>query len=128
MEITDFEITQNVESLVELNAALARRFTIDGAAVNSFWLTHKARFPALSILVRDDLASLWYSGDEDSPGFISWGSMSILSKEGQTVFYLRREPQTIPNQSIVPFIEASWAAEGFLRTKELPAAINWREL
>jgi len=127
LRIQDFENTRNADDVNELERALRVRH--DDA--NSFWLSHgKETKPALSILVRGDLAYLHYFPDDSHPGFSSIGAVRELKRDGTTTFFLDtpEQEQEIVNSSIVSFSEAVKVAKEFFISKDLPEAIKWFEL
>jgi hypothetical protein len=128
MTISDFDSTQNVETTDELRAVLAKRFEVDGALVNSFWIALGSAFPLMCIVVKDDLANVWYSDSEDSPGANSVGSVQGLPDGGGTRFYLDEERHWVPNESIITVSDAILAAEEFLLTGTRPKSLRWLDL
>lgn len=128
MTITDFKNTVEITTIKQLYEFLEKRYEVKDVVANSFWLTHDARFPALSILVRNNFASIWYSASEDSPGFNSIGTVANLKAGNDTMFYFRGGPQPVTNESIITFAEALKVAEEFLHSQELPKSIKWLQL
>jgi hypothetical protein len=128
MKVTEFEGTQDVGTIEELRAVLAKRFLIGGSQVNSFELSHDSQSPMMNILVKDGLASIWYTADEDSPGSNSVGSVEGVPKGEGTVFYFHGEREWVPNESIVSMSEASYAAEEFFASGTRPTSVRWLDL
>jgi hypothetical protein len=127
VRIQDFESTRNAKDVNELERALRSRH----GDANSFWLSHgEETKPALSILVRGDLAYLHYFPNDSHPGFASIGTVRELKPDHTTTFFLDTpdQEQEIMNNSIVSFSEAVQAAKAFFISKDLPAAIRWVEL
>jgi len=122
------DMNQNV--IVHDPSELARALTQKYGAVNHFWLFHEGKYPAMSILVKDDLASLHYFSKERVAGFRSVGHVPGLSNGGLTVFAMENPEQEerVPNEFVVPLSTALAAATDFLRSKERPSCVEWFEL
>ena len=117
----------DVRTAVELEELLARRYEIRGLRANSFWMCHEQDWPALGLLVRDDLAVLHYMGDgEGNDNFVSKGTTD--DGGGTTLFIFGGQDQPVENHQIIMFAEAVRAAKDFLAAKELPTSIEWDEL
>jgi hypothetical protein len=128
MEITDFECTQKANTIAELLEFLSRRYEIEGAQVNSFWMAHEDRYPCVGLLVRDDLASVDYMPDGSQPGYSSAGTQLGLKKGDTTMFYFQRERQPVLNDSIISIGEAMRIAQEFMLFQGLPKSIKWTKL
>jgi hypothetical protein len=125
MKFEDFDGMGEVRDAGELEAALAKRF---GAGVNEFWLSHNDRFPALSIWVKDDLATAHFFDKERDPGFRSVGT--VAGAGGSTLFCTEsiKHTESVPNRFVIPYALALAAAKEFLFDKRLPASIEWMRL
>lgn len=128
MRVSDNKATVEVHDDEELTAFLARRYQMDGAHVNSFWMSHAEEWPALGILARDDLACLDYMADSEGTAFTSQGEVPGLTKGGITEFRLDTQRQPVLNSKVVRFADAVRAAAEFLHAKELPGAVKWLRL
>jgi hypothetical protein len=127
MIIEDFKSANDLMNNAEIENALAKRY---GEGANEFWLSHAdGRFPAMSILVKGNVAALHYFSEDQNPGLISAGR-SDLEPNGSTIFYINteEEKQEIPNGMIVPFSLALEAAMEFFANKEPPRCIEWLAL
>jgi hypothetical protein len=127
MIIEDFKGTINSMNNAEIESALSNRY---GKGANEFWLSHSdGRFPAMSILVKGDIAALHYFPEDQNPGMTSVGK-GDLESNGTTIFYINseKEKQEIPNGMIVPFSLALKAAMEFSSNKEPPRCIKWLSL
>src|SRR5215469_4733343 len=124
MRIEDFKGTSDSTNSEEIEMALAKRY---GEGVNEFWLSHSdSRYPAMSILVKGDIAALHYFPNDQNPPMISVGKGGLTSG-GTTIFYINNEEekQEIPNDMIVSFSEALAAAKEFAAEKQPPRCIEW---
>jgi hypothetical protein len=128
MKVSDFENQYDVNTIAELRAVLAKRYPVDGHQANSFWLAHAAPFPLMSILVKDDVASVWYSENENNPGSNSTGTLSDMPRGENSAFYLNGERQWMPNESVISVSEAVQAAEEFFTAGTRPKSIAWLDL
>ena len=128
MKIEDFEGASDSMNDEDIERALAKRY---GEDVNEFWLSHaEGKFPAISILVKGDIAVLHYFPKDQSPGMTSIGEGVNLEAEGATIFCINAvdEEQQIPNRMAVHFSLALIAAKQFFVSKEPPSCINWLAL
>jgi hypothetical protein len=128
VEIRDFDSSSTVQAAEKLDSVLARRFEVEGSDANSFWLSHDDEYPCMLVLVRDGLATLWYTPHEGMPGFVSAGPSDHPAPDLKTTFYCDRQKQETPNRLVVTFPEALQAAHEFLRSPSLPASLRWIEL
>lgn len=126
MTVEDFEESREVHNEAELVSFLMRRY---GTGVNSFWL-FQDKFPAISMLVKGDEASLTYFPKEGHPGFRSVGHLKGLKSGESTTFFLDsiHQEQPMINDSILPFSAALQVAKEFLNANKLPTTIKWFEL
>jgi len=125
MKIESFGVVDEVQDPADLDAVLMRRCDPD---VNEFWLSHQDPFPAMSILVKGDLASLHYFAGEGEPGFRSIGT---ISKQDCVTLFCTESPKHIEpvlNKFVVSFTVALAAAKEFLRSRSLPRSVDWMEL
>ena len=125
MKVDDLAGVQEVCVASELSAALMRRH---GPSVNEFWLSHENKYPAMTIWVKDVVATLHYFPREGHPGFRSLGD--VAQAEQETVFCTESvwHTESVSNKFVVPFVVAMAAALEFLLSKELPRSVNWMEL
>lgn len=126
MFVRDNEVSIEVTTDKELDQFLTRRYEMDGVSVNSFWLTHVQEWPALSILIRDELACLDFM--DDGIAFTSQGEMTQLERNGMMEFKFESQRQPVPYSHIVSVAEAVRAAKEFLHTGDQPACIRWLKL
>lgn len=128
MRIADINGVYRADSIEELDAILMKRC----GDFNSFWLSHDDdAYPMLSLLVKNDLATLTYFPREFDAGFSSVGTVSELDREASTVFAIshnRADDLVVLNSAVLPFSTAVLVAREFFRAKDLPTAVEWREL
>jgi hypothetical protein len=119
----------DVSSEADVERILLKRY---GEGVNAFLLYHEPQKNLwLSILVKEQLANLNYFPDEkDHPGYATIGNIPSLPADGYTVFFMRslKEEEPVPNDAIVPFVDALAAAKEFLVNTALAPSIEWFEL
>ena len=128
MKISDFASVYETHSDPEIELVLSKRY---GDGVNELWLSNGTdKFPAISILVKGNLASLNYFPKPRDPGYRSAGPGLGLKPGGFTTFYINTptEEQDVLNDSIVLFSDALAAAKQFAISTALPTAIDWVEL
>jgi hypothetical protein len=125
MKIEDFDGMHEARDAAELEVVLMKRF---GPGVNEFWLSHNDRFPAMSIWVRNDLATLHFFEKERDPGYRSIGTLA--EEDGTTIFHTEsvKHKESVPNRFVVPYALALAAAKEFFSSKQLPASIEWMRL
>ena len=128
MKVSDFKNQYDVNTIEELRTVLATRYPVNGWHTNSFWLAHESRFPLMSILVKNEMASVWYSDAENDPGSNSVGTLPGLPREENPTFYLNGEQQQMPNESVITVREAMHAAEEFFSIGSRPRSIRWLDL
>ena len=128
MMIRDFDHECSVSSRDELVHILNRRRLIDGLAVNSYWTWHEDQAPLLSLVVRDGMACLWYTTDEQKPGFSSVGKVTALPDDGLTTFHLDGTEHVVSNQIVIPIDDALAVAMEFFGPADLPKGIAWNKL
>ena len=128
MNVWERNGNHEVRTADQLNAILLNRHRVDSASVNSFWLSHASRFPCMSIMVTDELATVWYAPKEGHAGYVSSTTIDTLEKGGVTLFDLDGQRQEVGNHMIVKWPEAVQAAREFLESSGLPHSIQWLEL
>jgi hypothetical protein len=126
MIIRDFEIQRAIGSVRDLEHFMAKRYRISGANVNSFWMRHETDYPALAILVRDDLAKADYLLPEG--GFASVGTVKSLKPGEMSIFCFDGMPQEVINDAVISCDAAVQIAKEFFSSKDLPSSIEWRKL
>jgi len=127
LRVQDFENTTHAASLRDVETAINKRF----GGVNSFWLSHDdEKSPALSMLVRDDLAYLLYFPNDSHPGFASVGDVTELKRGESTIFFLDtpQQEQEILNEFVIHFSKAVEVVKEFFASKDRPRTIQWFEL
>ena len=127
MNVADFNGEINISTESEFAAALGKRY---GNQANDFYLTYDGKdYPALQILIRDDLSYLYYYPYDGHAGFRSEGAKS---KEygSNTTFYLGSPTKEfeVLSDAVVPASEAIRAALEFFTSDKLPNAVRWFEL
>ncbi|HXA70012.1 MAG TPA: hypothetical protein VNW24_06160 [Stellaceae bacterium] len=130
MEVEDLSGTHSVHSIAQLEQLLGVRFKDQE---NEFWLrADKSDHPALSIMVKGDLAAIHYFPKEGHAGHVSIGGKMNLDAKKMTKFSIGSlDPGAtihVPNHLIVSFSEALEVAKEFFRSQELPRSIEWFEL
>jgi hypothetical protein len=128
LRIEDFGGSYYAATTAEVENALAKRY---GSGVNEVWLSHEGhKFPALSIVVNGELASLNYFPEEDHPGFVSSGNIDGMNQDGYTTFYINTpsEKHEVWNGAVVSLQTAVAASKEFLHNEQLPPSIEWSEL
>lgn len=129
MKITDLNGQYTASSLGEVEEILCRRLE---ANFNAFTLSCDSKeFPTLSLLVRDDIATLNYLEWPDSAGFIPTGNRANRCLSENTVFWIsqyRADDVEIQNDAIVSFSAALDAAKEFFHSRDLPGCIQWSEI
>ena len=85
---------------------------------NDFWISGESRYPALAILVREQLSCLHFIPRDGHPGFQSRGD---ANDRGQVTFFTNTSTEQIdvPNEAVVPFEQALHAAEEFAQSNSL---------
>lgn len=91
-------------------------------------MSHAEDWPALAMLVRDDLACLDYMADSGGTTFTSQGDVPALTKGATTEFRLDSQRRPVPNRRIIRYADAVRAAKEFMHTKDLPQCIKWLRL
>ncbi len=128
MIVADLAGTHDVSEVSELESILSKRF--DGK--NSFWMAHDSNLcPTLTLVVKGDIASLWYVPKERNAGCNSVGTMPGLDPNGSTTFSISdhtADDIEVLNQFLIPFSKALTAATEFFVTKERPQSVEWFEL
>src|SRR5947209_1232204 len=125
MRVHDFTRTCTVQNEAELASVLRQR-TENGD--NAFWISQdEDDYPMLGVLVKGDLAYLYYIPEETDPGFCSSGNLLGLKPEEPTSFLMSRRGQDIDvlNESVVPISLALEAAKEFISRIEIPKSVKW---
>ena len=128
MKIEHFGGLDYAGDLGSLDAVLTSRY---GTNANEFWLSlEDEKFPALAILVRDDLANVHYFPEDGHPGYLLTESQPNAKTGGSTVFFTNTpsEEVEIGNEGVVPFSSALKAAHEFFSSTTLPTLEGWFEL
>jgi hypothetical protein len=129
MKVIDFDGVHEARNIDYLEVILRTRH---GSGVNSFLLSHGSEaYPALSLLVKDDLAYLNYLPRENDAGFASAGKMPGLKPGELTTFSISENPGddvNVLNAAVLPFSVALQAAREFFLSKDLPRSIEWTQL
>src|SRR5580700_4839089 len=128
MELDDFGGSRNVRSIAQLEEVLRARFRDQQ---NEFSLTPDSDdYPLLWILVRGDLAAIYYIPGDRQAGYVSVGGKTNLNPKEMTTFPTGDLGETIDvlNRFIVSFSEALEAAREFFHSQELPRSIKWLKL
>ena len=128
MRVYDFGGVHKVDNITDLDQLLRTRF---GNGENEFLLSHDFNdFPALSILVKGDLAAAYYFPRAGHAGFASVGEGTAFGRDGMTSFSTGSLGQAIEisNRAIIPISTALAVAREFFRCAELPRSIEWLEL
>lgn len=129
MRVTDIAGVYQATAIAELERLLMLR--ID-ECYNSFWISQdNTQYPTLSILVKNELATLHFMANEFEAGCRSMGGIEHPDTAGHSVFSISRDSGddvTVTNDAIVPFADALSAAKEFFETGALPQCIKWLEL
>lgn len=129
MKVVDIDSTYEVNDTHDLECILLRR--CDGG-FNSFWLSHDAEdYPTLSLLVKNDLATLNYVPEEFDAGFFSVGGKMVLGPPGMTTFSIsksRADDVAVLNSAVISFCSALQAAKDFFISNALPQSVRWQRL
>jgi hypothetical protein len=128
LRVEDFGGLHDATSVNALEKILTKRYNEEA---NSFWLSHEnRRHPALTLLVKGNLAGLHYFPEESHPGFVPAGNTAGLKSGEMTIFYMDKggEEMQIVNDAIVPFSSALAVAKEFFGSEALPKSIRWTEL
>ena len=128
LEVEDFEGKYEVHNISDLEPVLQKRY---GHGLNGFWISRDTeRYPVISLLVNNSLATLLYVPNEGHPGFASVGQSNGLEKEGFTTFCVDtvEQEQEVVNNQVVPVSAGLLAIYNFFDSKELPKSIEWIEL
>jgi len=127
MRVEDFDAVHDVTTLADVQAALSKRHD---AGINAFWLSHGSKkHPAISILVKGDLAYVHYFPNEDHPGLASVAELPVPRPHETSIFFVSpNEKVWILNGAVVPFSDALKAAQEFSVSRTLPKCIRWNSL
>ena len=129
MRVVDFHSTNEVSDISELGVVLSTRY---GEGVNAFWLSHgNEEYPTLSILVKSDLAVVYYFPWENDAGYSSVGNLSGLDAGKTTSFCIsecRGDDVDVLGKAVVLFSTAIEVANEFFLSDRLPRSIEWLRL
>jgi hypothetical protein len=129
MELTNFGEVYTVDDPSDIERFVSKRF---GDGFNEVVLSPEDRPDRfLQILLRDELAALYYAPGEDVAGFVSVGGKLGLPPGKDTAFasgHPGNRDMLFSSEQIVSTSEALAAAKEFFYTEELPKSIEWFEL
>lgn len=93
------------------------------------WMDLGGTYPAIQILVRDDLAFAYYYLDPDVAGYASLGSLERLPDGGRTEFWMAgKTPIWITNKEVIEVQTAVELAIEFASARDLPKRVEWLAL
>lgn len=122
MQIRVFGREAQLSTLADLRNTLSTR----NGSVASFWLSSNDG-SSLAVMVRDESACVHYFPNQEHPGFYAVGVEADW--ENQVAFVADNyETTEVPVAMVIPWSEASAAAEEFFRSKSRPASLQWEEL
>jgi len=127
MNIDHFGGEEIAADAATLEAVLGKRY---GANANEFWLSGEEPYPAVTILVREQLACVHFFPEDGHPGYLLKGGRSIVEPSGFTTFFTNTPTEEIEvaNENIVPFSDAQRIAREFFLTNSMPGSDDWFEL
>ncbi len=127
LRIHDFDGPATASTPEEVERLLAKRYEND---FNGYWIfPAEHEYPAVSLLVKGQLAFLTYTANENEAGYVSDGGVEGLTPGEQSLFFLaRNQQQWVSNDSIVSARDAVEAVKELLVSPDLPRAIKWFEL
>ena len=129
MKVADINGVEQVNNVDDLQTVLARRCE---TGFNSFWLSHgDEEYPALSLMVKGELAALSYIPKEFDAGFSSVGTLPHLNAGETTTFSIskhRADDVDVSNDAELPFSVALQAAKDFFHSRDLPQSVEWLRL
>jgi hypothetical protein len=125
MRIEDYDSVCDVTKPADIEAAPSKRH---GGGINSFWLSHGAeRYPAINIMVKEDLASVHYLPEDRDHGFISVARIPGPRPNETSIFFVAPTAKIwVWNGELVPCSDALKVAQEFATT--MPRCIQWFEL
>lgn len=119
----------------EARAVLGK--TVNGVNEFIIYQDTDSTYPYISVLVNGEYAYLWFTPEEDHPGFQAYSAGVELDPDESTIFYVNTptEEMEIPNeyvssketvlQAVLEFMGCTkWPAS----FEELPACVQWEEL
>jgi hypothetical protein len=116
----------DVADLAGLEPVLKERF---GDGLNEYWLSFEGEeFPALAVLVRDELACVHYFPADGHPGFVALPRGEVAGVAGSVAFETNGAEVHAPRHLIVSFSDARHAVESFLTSRARDPHMNWVEL
>ena len=129
MKVVEINGSSDADDLDSLETILTKKYR---NGYNSFWLSHGSQeYPALSLLVKDDLATLTYIPNDQSAGYRSIGNIPTLKPGYSTSFSISNSPAddvVVLNEAILPFSIALKVAKEFFVSERLPQSVQWLEL
>ena len=127
MRVIDILGEKSVSTAEELESAI----TAKQLSSNSFWLSDGDNdYPLLQILIKDDLASLFYFPTEQNSCYQSIGK-NTQDPNGEIWFSIsknRADDVTVSSDGIVDIPTAVRAAKEFLAVRSLPVSVDWLKL
>lgn len=126
MKLENLSETKFIEDANELKKCLAARTKHND---NAFWLNNNAStFPQLSIMIKENTATLQYLPKDGHPGFLSLGN---LGQTDDVKFRISESPADdllIASKFLITTTSAEIAAIEFFEGKSLPNSVEWMEL
>lgn len=99
---------------------------------NCFYLNHAGReFPYLNILIKGNIAVVYFFPEDDHPGFVSTGNVLGMNQDGRETFSISKyqaDDIDVPNDAIISHSAATSAAKEFFESAKIPASVKWFEL
>ena len=127
MQISFLDGQVTVDSVKEIEDVLQ-----SSSSKNCFYLNHTDReFPYLNVLIKGNIAVLYFFPENGHPGFVSTGNMLSLDQNGSDSFSISKYPGDdieVPNNALVPRSIATLAAQEFFESGKIPASVKWFEL
>ena len=123
MRIDDYDSVCDVTKPADIAVALSKRH---GGGINSFWLSHAERYPAINIMVKGDLASVHYLPKDRDAGFVSVAKVPGLRANETSIFFVGpTEKIWVANDQVAPFSDALKVAQEFAISTTMPKCIQW---
>lgn len=129
--VESFQGKQVIENMLQFEAVFSLR---DENDANSFWIyCEKDRYPAIHMLVRNDLAVLHYYVTEAEAGSRSVGEEIPgvdIDPDENSIFYLSSNGEELEvwNDMVLSFRTAQKAIKEFLESYSKPRLIEWEDL
>jgi hypothetical protein len=128
MRIVDFKGNYQVDRESDIDTAMARRY---GDGFNEFFIYREGQeFPYLAILVRVDIATIFFFPEDGHPGFRAFKAQDAARDEENVMFYIADFADSVqsPAEFIVPAAASVAVAKNFLRTGSMSPMLDWLEL